>query len=194
MLEGGDRASGVGEGGLEMSEDLRRRPVRRFGRQFGRRAACRQYGADLALAVVKAFPDALPGTVTATAVGGAAGRADAADDGGFEETPQRTGCQAQASDFVRHPDAEGPPATAACVAVAAEDPPGADRSLRTDVVITVQRAVPNQRTDNLAVRTGRLLEPLGKQEPFLGAAVKPLLFAHSCPAKIVILRRATVAG
>ena len=32
MLEGGDRAEGVGEGGLEMGEDLRRRSVRGLSR------------------------------------------------------------------------------------------------------------------------------------------------------------------
>ena len=36
-----------------------------------------------------------------------------------------------------------------------------------------QTAVPNQRTDDLAVRTGRQLEPLGNRVPLLVGAVKP---------------------
>ena len=82
MLAGGDRAVGVGEGGLEMGEDVRRRPRRgRIGWQLGRRAQPGQGGADLALAVVEALPDALPGPVAEMAVGGAAGSGDAAGDG-----------------------------------------------------------------------------------------------------------------
>lgn len=68
-----------------MGENLRRRPVRasgrRPGRQLGRRAALRQGRADLALAVIEAFPDALPGPLTQMAVGSAAGGEDAAGDG-----------------------------------------------------------------------------------------------------------------
>ena len=86
---------------------------------------------------------------------------DAAGDGALEEPPQAAGGQAEPSDFVGAPDAESPPATAAGIAVAAKDPPGADRfSLGAAVVKAAQIAVPNQRADHLAVRTGRLLEPL----------------------------------
>jgi hypothetical protein len=74
------------------------------------------------------------------------------------------GGQAEPSDFVGEPDAEGPPATGTCLAVAAKDPPGAHRfSLGAALVKAVQKAVPNQRADHLAVRTGRLLEPLGNR-------------------------------
>ena len=111
------------------------------------------------------------------------------------------GGQAEPSDFVGEPDAEGPPATGPCIAVAAKDPPGADRlSLGAAVVKAVQKAVPNQRADDLAVRTGRQLEPFRNRDPFLGAAVKPSLLAHSdhASAKIVILpawgRGGVVAG
>ena len=132
MLEGGDRAVGVGEGGLEMGEDLRGRLARgvrrRPGRQLGRRAASAQGGADLALCPVEAFPDALPGPVAELAIEGADGGEDAAGDGELEEPPQSAGGQAEPSDFVGEPDAEGPPATGACVAVAAKDPPGAHAS------------------------------------------------------------------
>jgi hypothetical protein len=60
-LESGDRTVAVGEGGLEMGEDVRRRSV--FRRQLGRRAPLEECGAGLALAVVEPLPDALPGPV-----------------------------------------------------------------------------------------------------------------------------------
>ena len=114
---------GVGEGGLEMSEDMRRGPGVR--RAVGRRAASEEGGADLALGVVEAFPDALPGAVAEMGVGGAAGRGDAVGDGVLEEAPQGGGGQAEASDFVGDPDAEGASAAGSSMAVAAKDPPGA---------------------------------------------------------------------
>ena len=122
MLEGGDGTGGVGEGGVEMGEDLRRRPARSFsrqrGRQLRRRAPCRQCRADVALAQVEASPEALPGPVTATAAGGVSGSVEAADDGALEEPPQTSGGQAEPANFVGAPDAEGPPATTPCLAVA----------------------------------------------------------------------------
>ena len=78
-----------------------------------------------ALALVEPFPDAQQGPLTQLAVAGADGREDAAGDGALEEPPQSAGGQAEPSDFVGEPDAESPPATAPCLAVAAKDPPGA---------------------------------------------------------------------
>ena len=166
-----------------MGQDLCRRSARRFGQQLGRRARRRQCRADFALAQVKPFPDALPGPVTSPAVGDDADRrSDAAGNGVFEESPQRAGCQAQPSDFVRAPDAECPSAPSTCVAVAAKDPPSANCFLLgVALVVSAQIAVPNQRADNLAVRTRRLLEPLSNRAPFLGVAVKPSLLAHVRP-------------
>lgn len=187
MLEGGDGTVGIREGGLEMSKDLRRRSVRRFGRQFGwrlgRRAPRRQCRADFALAQVEPLPDALPGPLTSPAVGdGTDGSGDAAGNGIFEESPQSTGCQAKPSDFVGEPDAEGPSAARACVAIAAKDSASADRfSLGVALVESAQKAVPVQRANNLAVRTPRLLELFSNRAPFLLAAVKPSLLAHVCP-------------
>ena len=129
-------------------------------RQLGRRAAARQGRADLALAPVEPFPDALPGPLTEMAVRGADSRANTAGDGTLEERPQRGGGQAEPSDFVGEPDAERVPAAGPGVAVAAKDPPGADRLSRgVAVVKAVQTAVPNQGADDLAVRTGRQFEP-----------------------------------
>lgn len=184
MLEVGDRTVGVGEGGLEMSEDLRRRwSMRGFRRQFGRRAPRRQGRADFALAQVESFPDALPGPATSPAVGDGADRSgDAAGDGALKESPQSTGCEAQPSDFVGEPDAECPSATMTCIAIAAKDPPSADRFLLgVALVVSVQIAVANQRANRLAMRTRRLLEPLSNRVLFLGAAVKPSLLAHDRP-------------
>ncbi len=56
QLEGSDGTEGVGEGCLEMSEDMGAGLV--CGGQFGGRAAAEESGADLALGVVEAVPDA----------------------------------------------------------------------------------------------------------------------------------------
>src|SRR5207302_6739222 len=91
MLEGGDGAMDVGEGGLEMGEDMRGRLARAFGRQprrrLGRRAASAQGRADHALSPVEPFPDALPGPLAQPAIDGAAGGEDAAGEGALEEPP-----------------------------------------------------------------------------------------------------------
>ncbi len=191
MLEGGDRAVGVGEGSLEMRDDVGRGSVRGFcGGQLRRRTASRQCRADLALSLVEPFPDALQGPVTQMAVGVADGRENAAGGGALEEPPQSGGGEAEPSDLVGEPDAESPPAATTCIAVAAKDPPGAQRpSPRAGVVKAVEEPVPNQRADDLAVRTGRLLEPFGNRVPFLGAAVEPSHLAHGgyAFAKIAIL-------
>src|SRR5271156_6627326 len=132
------------------------------------------------------------------AVGGADRRADAADCGLLEETPQSGGCQAEAADFVGAPDAERPPATGPRVAVAAEDAPGAHRlSPRAAVVKPAEKAMLNQRADDLAMRAGHQLEPLRQCGPFLGAAVK-LHRTHPASPKSAILparrRGGVVAG
>jgi hypothetical protein len=183
MLEGGDRTVGIGEGGLEMCKDLRRRAPRRFGWRFGRRATRRECRADFALAQVEPFPDALPGPVTSPAVGDDAARSrDTAGDGALQESPQRSGCQAQPSDFVRVPNAEGPTAAATPIAVAAIDPPSANRfSLGVALVVSAQIAVTIQRANRLAMRTWRLLESFSNRSPFRLAVVKPALFAHVRP-------------
>jgi len=194
MLEGGDRTVGVGEGGLEMCEDLGCGSVLRW--QFGRRAAPEECGADVALSVVEPFPDALQGPVAEMAVEAADGGEDAVGDGVLEEAPQASGGQAEAADFVGEPDGERPPAARPCVAVAAKDPPCAEGlSLGAVLVKSVQKAVANESADNLTVRTGGLLEQFGNGVEFLGVAVKPSLLAHAISsAKIVILPEQGGAG
>ncbi len=157
MLESGDRARHIGKGGLEMGEDLRGRLargiLRQVGQSLGWRAAPTQGRANLALPEIEPFPDALPGPLAPPAIG-AAGSKYAASDGGLQEPPQSHSGQAEPPDFVGGPDAERPPATAPCLAVAAEDPPGTHHSLLgTALVVSEQRTVPIQRADNLAVRT-----------------------------------------
>ena len=199
VLEGVDRTVGIGEGGLEMCKDLCRRSARRFGRQLGWRPPRQQCRADFALAQVEPFPNALPGPVTSPAVGSGADRSgDAAGDGGFEKSPQSAGSQAQPSDFVRAPDAEGPSAAVPCMAVAAKDPPSANGfSLGVALVVSAQIAVPNQGANNFAVRTRRLLELFSNRAPFVLTAAKPSLLAHvrpMPPRKAQFYERGNVRG
>jgi len=190
VLEGSDGTERVGKGGLEMGQDVCRRPLPRCRRQLGRWTAPRQCRADLALAAVEPLPDALQGSVAQVAVDGADGGADAAGDGAMEKAPQGAGGQAEASDLVGAPDAKRSPATAAGVAVAAKEPPGTHGlAPGAAVVIAAQIAVLNQRADHLAMRAGRLLKPFGQRDPFVDAAEEPALVAHAVPPprKAVIL-------
>ena len=123
-------------------------------------------------------PEALHGPIAEMAVDGTDGGEDAPGDGEFEEFPQAARRQAEPSDFVREPDAEGVPAAAPSIAVAAKDPASAYGLLGAALVETAQIAVPNQHADLLAVRTRHLLETFGKRDPFLVATVKPWLLAH----------------
>ena len=195
MLEGGD-GIGVGEGGLKMGEGVCRRPV--FRRQLGRRAATRQGRADRALAPLEPLPHPPPGPFTERAVRGTEGRANTAGDGRLEERPERGSGQTEPSDFVGEPDAEGVPAAGPGVAVAAKDPPGADRWPVVALVIAIGRTMPIQRADDPAVRTGRQFELLGNRVPLLVVAVKPLAHGDRASAKIAILpawgRCGVVAG
>jgi len=178
MLVGGDRTGGIEEGGLEMCEDLGHGLVLR--RQFGRRAEAEECGADVALGVAEPSPDAMQGPIAEMAVEAADGGEGAVGDDALQEAPQAGGGQSEASDFVGGPDGEGPAAAVPCVAVAAKDPLGAaGLSLGVALVKSVEKAVANESTDNLAKRTGSQLEPLGKGVELFGVAVKPWLRAHS---------------
>jgi len=198
MLEGGDRTVGDREGSLEMCQDV---CCGRLGRQLGGRTALRQRRADFALPLVEAFPDALQGPVTEVAVDSADGGEDRADGRVLEEPPQTGGGQAEASDLGGAPDAEGPPATRSCLAVAAKDSACADGLVSGAAVVkSIQTAMPDQGADNLAMGTRGQFEALRKRVPILGISEKPPLFAHGSHAspKIVILggrgRCGVVAG
>src|SRR5271154_3957724 len=108
LLEVGNGTVGVGEGGVKMSEDLGRcQPSQDSRCPRGRRAAGQEGRADPALAEVETFADALPGSVAQMARGGADGRPQAAGEDALEESPQSARGEAEPSDLVGEPDAEG---------------------------------------------------------------------------------------
>lgn len=180
LLEGGDRRVRGGKGDLEMCDDLRRRSSLR--RQLRRRAAPRQCRADLALGPVEAFPDPQPGAVAELARRGAERCHDAARRGALEEPPQTARSHTESFDLLRRPDADRSAAAAACLAIAAKDPPCSHRlSLRAPIIKAIQKAMLNQRPDRLAVRTRRQPQPLHDRPPFLGAAITPTFLAHDLP-------------
>ena len=175
MLEVGDRV-GVGEGGLKMGDDMRRRPLRG---EFGRRSASQQGGSDRALGEVEPLPDALQSPVAQMALRGSARGGDAVGDGTQEELPEKAGGEAQPSDFIGEPNAERASAPATRVAVAAKDSAGAHGLfLGAALVEAEQKAVADERADGLAMRTGRPLEPFRNRVPFVVGAVKELCHAH----------------
>jgi hypothetical protein len=180
LLEGGDGRVGVGEGGLEMCEDVcGLGPACGFGGRRRRWAAAPQCRADVALAEVEPLPEALVATVAQLAVDGAAGGDEAVDGGALQEAPQTAGSQAKPSDFVSEPDADRATATGSSLALAAQEAACAVGSaLGTGVVKSVQRAVANQGAHRMAVGTGRQLEALDDGVPVLVVPVKPWLFVH----------------
>jgi hypothetical protein len=182
MLKVGNRTGGVGKGGLEMGDNLGRRSARCSG-LIGRRTDGQQCRAELALAQVEPFPNALPGPVTSPAVGDdTACRGNATGNGALQESPQRVGGHAQASDFIGEPDAEGTTTAGAPMAVAAKDPPSAESlALGVTFVVAVQKAMTDQRANRFAMRTRHLLETIGNRVPFLLTAAKPVLLAHVHP-------------
>jgi hypothetical protein len=121
------------------------------------------------------------------AVGSADGCENGAGDGVLEEAPQAAAGEAEPANFVGTPDAESPPTARPTVAVAAKDPPGADGFLPGAAVVkTAQKAVADERANNLAMRTRRQLELLSQAVPFLVAAAKQSLHANHA-SKIVIV-------
>jgi len=113
--------------------------------------------------------------------GSANGGSDAAGDGELEEHPQSAGGQAESSDFVGEPDAEGPSAAATLMAIAAEDSPGADGfSLWALVIKSGEGAMADEHADGLAVGAGDLFETFDNRDPILLVAVEPSFVAHVC--------------
>ena len=145
-----------------------------------------QGGTDVALCLVEALPDALPGAIAEPGVDGVAGGDHGAGDSELEEAPQGAGGEAEPADLVGEPDAEGPAAAGACVAVAAKDPPGSAGPLLAALVKAEQIAMLDQRADSLAVRAAGLLEAFGDRGPILGAA-KAFVAHGRCLRKIMIL-------
>ena len=128
---------------------------------------------------VESLPNALPGAVAEMAVGGTNGSGQGADGGELEEAPKAAGGEAEPSDFVDAPDAEGATAAGAGLAIAAKDASGADGlALEVLLVEPEQTAVAIEGADDLAMRAGRLLEPLGKRRPFAIVPAKPSVVGH----------------
>ena len=180
----------VGESDLKVCEDLRLWPVFGFSWQVGWSTVWRQGGADVALTELEAFPDALQSSEAQVAVGGADGGGNGTGDGELEEAPERVGSEAEPSDSVGEPDADGASTTGPLIAVAAEYATGADGfSVGTGLVESVQEAMLNESADGLAVGTVREFELFGHRAPILGAAVEPLqLAAHTdaSPKKVIV--------
>jgi len=158
------------------------------GRQLGRRAATQQGGADRGLAAVEARPNLLPGSAAERTPRGPHRLGERARDGALEERPKAAGGRTQPPDFVGDPDAEGSPAAGPPITVAAKDPPGPECfSLGGAVVEPVQGAMPNQRTDLLAMGARGLFEPLGERGPILLVAVEAAFVTHVRPMPQEIL-------
>jgi hypothetical protein len=179
LLEGGDRAVGLGKCSLEVSENLSDGRPGRCGRQIGRRPATQQRRADRTLTPLKSTPDPPECSIAPRTVGLADRGGDAVGDSPFQELPERACGQAQPADFLDEPDADGPSAAESAMAVAAENPPGPDRSPGRTVIESGEYAVPDERADGPAMRAGRELEPLDNRRPLCLTPVKPSLRAHS---------------
>ena len=119
------------------------------------------------------------------AVGSGNGSDQTARGGGQEEPPQGAGREAQASDFVGKPDADGTPAAGAGIAVAAKDAASADDVARGGGVIkAAQRAMANEVANDMAMRTGRQLESFDEGVPILSAIAEPPYFGHADCASV----------
>jgi hypothetical protein len=170
VLEGGDRTVIIGKGGLKMGERL---VVRSLGGIRWRRTACPECGADLALVLVEAFPDAKPASIAEVAADSVDGGDDGAGGGVLEEGPERVGGEAEASDLVGEPDAEGASAAGAEITIAAEDTVcAAGLALWTGIVVAVEIAVLDEVAGFVAVGAQRQLELLGEGYPLLVVAVE----------------------
>jgi hypothetical protein len=175
LLEVGNGTVGVGKGGVKMSENLGRRQSSQDTRcPRGRRTLAQEGRANAALAEVEAFADPLPGTVAQMARSGADGGPQAAGEKTLEEGPQSARGEAEPTDLVGEPDAEGASATASPRTITAEDtacPQGFASG--AGVVKAVQGAMANQETHGVAMRTGRQLELLDDGNPLIIATEEP---------------------
>jgi len=181
VLVRGDRTVSMGKGGLEMGENFGSGgPMGGGDGGVGDgRTASEQGGADRGLATIEAFPESLPGARASWRAGvatrghGPDRRREAAGDGKLKEAPQRAGTQAQASEFLGDPDAEGASAAIVSMAFAAIDSPGTKRlAWRAGVVESAEEAMANEVADLVAVRARHELESFFEGGPFVFGAVK----------------------
>ena len=113
------------------------------------------------------------------AAGVACGIGDGSGGGVLEKSPEHVGGDAESSDLVGEPEAEGASAALTEIAVAAEDASGSEGfSLWAAVVETVEATVVDESADDFAVRTGRPFEVLGDGEPLVVAAVEARISGH----------------
>ena len=175
-------------------ENLRRGSV--FVGGLWRRATPGKCGADVALGVVKPFPDAHQGPLVEMALEAAEGGADAVGDDLLEEPPESAGGQAEPSDLVGDPDAEGLAAAGPCIAVAAKDAAGAaGPALGMALVKAMEKAMANEGADGFAVGTGGQLEWFDEGVEFVVGAVKPWPVAHgACSEKRRLYRNREARG
>jgi hypothetical protein len=165
-----------------MSEDLGRQRSCGSRGPLGRRAQAQECRADAALAEVEAFPEALPGSVTEIAPCGAAGGPQAAGEDAFEEGCQGSGGEAEPSDLVSEPDAEGASAAASQLAIAAKDASSTEGfSFGAGVVEAVQGTMANQVANGVAVGTWSEFEPLDNGVPLTSVAEKQWQRNHVGP-------------
>ncbi len=189
ILKRGDGTVMVGEGGLQVCEDLRFRLAFVFRWRIRWSTVGIQCIADVALAQLEALPDTLQSSGAQVAVGSADGGGDAAGDGALEEAPEHVGREAEPSNFVGEPDAESASTAGTSIAVAAKDASCANGFLLwTGLVESVQEAMQNECSDGCAVRAVGEFELFGDRAPILGAAVEPLQLSHisASPKRVII--------
>ena len=179
MLEGGDRAVGIGEGGLEMGEDLRGRLAcgvrRRPRRQLGRRAASAQGGADLALGQAEPLPDALPGPLAQLAIDVRLAARMLPATAGWRNRHRAPVVRLSRRILSASQTLKVRPQPGRAWRLLQKIRRAQGFSLALEAV---QAAVPNQVPTALQCGQGDLLEPLGKRQPFVVVAEKPALAAH----------------
>ena len=172
VLIGGERAVGLGKGGLQVGDDL---GLGSFCRQLRWWAPSQQNGTEGTLGPREAMPETLPGPVTPLKLGHRSCCCrDAAGEDLSQESPHYPRAQAQAADFVGQPDTDGPSTTTLRMPVAAVDP-SRPQTLSLALVIPHQAAMTNQSPHRPAMRTRRQLEPLHQMRPFCLTPVKPTL-------------------
>lgn len=163
VLEGGERTLGLGKGGLQMGDDL---GFGAFRRQLRWWASLQQHGADATLGKLKAFPEPLPGAVASFVLGhGTSCRRDAIGEGLSQEAPYHGGTEAESTDFVGQPDADGSSATITRMPVAAVNPP-CPLTPALAFVVPQKCSMPIQPTDLVAMGTRRHLQPFHQRGPF----------------------------
>ncbi len=161
-----------------MGEDFSSGRPGRYDCQPGRRTSSQKRRANRALASLKPLPDPAKRPV-ATGVFDLSHRGHNASSHGLpQECPHSSRGQTQPADLAGEPDANGPAATMAAMAIAAKDSSGADRLTAAAVIEADKHAVADEHTDNAAMWACRQLKPLDERDPLRFITIKPSLAAH----------------